>query len=293
MSQDDPLKTYDGLHLLPDDSWQEWWSRQESKLTPEQRQWLASQREILRQVFAPGRFWGDVGLVLGGDEPGREAALRRLVGGPFCRKAIFFEARWLALEGRFEAYRRDVTYSLRGADKNAEASWAAAYFHAAAPAVYQALRQAVASLDPSHYKELYPSLRKAVRTGVEKTITGGWTIEKARTREQHVPDDLLWSDDRSIQREEAYGNPEAEKAEDGNIEPWTDEAQRYALEISQETERLIEMNIDLARAFLLARLSPAERDAFLSEGGDAAVRKRRERARKKLKDILAGRHKVA
>lgn len=210
------------------------------------------------ELYGPGKFLGDIALVLSGSELARVEALDRLASRYFRREAVIYEARWYGrgLDRQF--------YEFRGGRDGQ--SFQEAWKDLVQGAIVQVVNEFMAKEDPADWRSLYGEMRTAVGRETEKYLGDGWTADKRENRPSF-----------SMEPNEEGDDPEI-------IIRRSLEAENEALHELQQFEKHVRQR----RAWVMANLTPEERQSLTQKGGAAAERKRRERARKKLKEFLRG-----
>ena len=200
------------------------------------RQLMNPLTAAIKELTAPGTFWGDVILVHSEFGPEAERALDRLAAAPyFSRRAVFHPARWQFLEERFVERKGDLP-------------WDAAWTELVRPNLLMAIR----SLDEDEEIEsLYAEIRKRVRASIESDLLNTTVNELCRHPTHPWPEE---------------DTPEAKRLEEQLRMEWVARLdnqiaiQQVLAELDPSTRRALFMhaygNLTLKDAALLNNLSP-------------------------------------
>lgn len=214
------------------------------------RQLMNPLTAAIKELTAPGTFWGDVILVHSKYGPEAERALDRLAAAPyFSRRAIVHPGMWQFLEDAFVARKGDR-------------SWDAAWTELVKPNLLMAIR----SLDEDEEIEsLYAEIRKRVRASIQSDLLNTTVSELCRHPTHPWPEE---------------DTPEAKRLEEQLRMEWVTQLenqiaiQQVLAELDPSTRRALFMhaygNLTLKEAALLNNLSPP------------ALRKRLQRLRQEL-----------
>ena len=207
------------------------------------RRWQAEREACRRTIEWAAQwltFWWGLRVLLKGEasESDKVAALRILAKKYFLRGRVFHPARWYKLAPHFARFCHE-------AEQSPSEAWESLTIAGLVMALEE-LRPGMAARD------VYPLLRRAVRSSIERALCDGQTLDRKGLRTEPL---------------------DAEGEGVAALELWGETTLDAVLEL-------------VAVAQTMARLTPREQEALLREGGDGATRVARCKAKKKLARIF-------